>query len=164
MAGEPERVGWIRCLMRCIAQWLPLALSLLTILVGVWQFGEQSAQANREPFLKQQMELAFEASSSAALLANETDPVEWEKARKTFLRLFWGPLKMVENKKVAEKMGAVRTKMEEIVKTHPVAASQLPVTQLDLESRELACELRSLVLTSWRANLAAIEGLDDVCS
>jgi hypothetical protein len=61
-------------------------------------------------------------------------------------------------------MGAVKTRMEELVKTHPVAASDLPVTKLDLESRELACELRRLVLSSWRANLAAIEGLDDVCS
>jgi hypothetical protein len=156
MADRPVRAALI--------QWSPLALSLATIVIGIWQFGEQSAQANREPFLKQQMDLAFEASSSAAQLANETDPDEWEKARKTFLRLFWGPLKMVENKKVAEKMGAVKTRMEELVKTHPVAASDLPVTKLDLESRELACELRRLVLSSWRANLAAIEGLDDVCS
>jgi hypothetical protein len=99
MADRPVRAALIQALI----QWSPLALSLATIVIGIWQFGEQSAQANREPFLKQQMDLAFEASSSAAQLANETDPDEWEKARKTFLRLFWGPLKMVENKKSRRK-------------------------------------------------------------
>jgi hypothetical protein len=56
-------------------------LTLLTAGLGIWQFTAQQRQANRLPFLQKQLELCFQATETAARLASETDPVEWEKDR-----------------------------------------------------------------------------------
>ena len=60
---------------------IPWLLTLLTAMVGIWQFTAQQRQANRQPFLQKQLELCFQATETAGRLASETDPEEWEKAR-----------------------------------------------------------------------------------
>jgi len=138
---------------------IPWLFSLATIAVGIWQFADTSAQANREPFLKQQLEFCFEASRTVAQLANETDPVEWEKARKTFWQLYWGPLVIVENQEVEFAMGKVKAKLEAVVPNLPVLPKQLPLKALDAESRDLACAARRLILASWRVTLPPLKYL-----
>ena len=95
---------------------IPWLLSLVTIGVGIWQFADKTAQANREPFLTRQLELCFEASDAGATLATETDPVLWEKARKSFWRLYWGPLSVVEDSAVEGAM----VKLGRLVPDHAV--------------------------------------------
>src|SRR3954451_14136103 len=79
---------------------LPWILSIITVAVGLWQFTAQEEHRNKEAFLKSQLDLCFKATESAASLATETDPAEWEKARKEFWQLYWGPLSVVEDPKV----------------------------------------------------------------
>ena len=138
---------------------IPWLFSLVTIGVGIWQFADSSAQANREPFLKQQLEVSFEASRTVAQLANETNPDEWEKARKTFWQLYWGPLVIVENQEVELAMGNVKTKLEAAVPKLPVQPVQLPLKMLDADSRDLACAVRRLILASWRVALPPLKYL-----
>ena len=133
---------------------IPWVLSVLTFAAGIWQFSAQQTQANRQPFLQKQLELCFQASEAAARLASETDPVEWEKARLTFWRLYWGPLSIVEDR-------AVETAMVELgqsVPAEPVKAPVLPMTSLQPQSIKLAHAARDLVLTSWNVRLPALQG------
>jgi hypothetical protein len=51
----------------------------------------------RKPFLDRQLTLYTEATQTAAILATSENPVELEKARRTFWELYWGNLAMVEN-------------------------------------------------------------------
>src|SRR5262249_35275444 len=83
---------------------IPWILSLITAGVGIWQFTVQQRQANRQPFLQKQLELAFQASETASRLATVTDPTDWERARHHFWLLYWGPLSVVENPAVEEQM------------------------------------------------------------
>jgi hypothetical protein len=41
--------------------------SLLTAVLGNWQFTAQQRQANRQPFLQKQLELSFQATETARL-------------------------------------------------------------------------------------------------
>jgi hypothetical protein len=132
---------------------IPWLFSLATIGVGIWQFADQSAQANREPFLKRQLDLCFEASEAGAKLATETDPAEWEKARKSFWLLYWGPLNMVEDRAVATAMHA----LGERVPHDAAPPGALPMRQLEGASRDLARAARDLILRSWRVDLPPLD-------
>ncbi len=132
---------------------IPWLLSVVTVVVGIWQFSVQQSQANKQPFLQKQLELAFEATNAAASLASETDPAEWEKARKTFWRLYWGPLSIVEDRAVE----AAMVKMGSGVPKQPVDNPQLPMTALQAPSYQLAHAVRNLVLTSWKVDLPALQ-------
>jgi hypothetical protein len=84
-----------------VAPWL---LSLGTALVGIWQFRAGQSQANKRPFLEQQLAISIEATDTVARLATETDPEEWDKARQAFWRLYWGRLALVEDRGVEARM------------------------------------------------------------
>ena len=124
--------------------------------VGFWQFTIQQRQANRLPFLQKQLELCFQATETASRLASETDAIEWEKARVTFWRLYWGPLSIVEDQAVESAMVALGRLVPEKPGAAPV---ELPMTALGVPSYELAHAVRNLVLTSWNVNLRALRGL-----
>src|SRR5213080_447818 len=79
---------------------VPWILSLITAAVGIYQFQTQQAEANKRPFLEQQLATVTEATDLAARLATETDPAEWEKDRAAFWRLYWGRLAIVEDRAV----------------------------------------------------------------
>ena len=70
-----------------VIQW---AISILTVAVGIWQFSTQQRQANSTPFLQKQLELAFQSSETASILATETNMEKWEQARQRFWVLYWG--------------------------------------------------------------------------
>jgi hypothetical protein len=132
---------------------IPWLLSVLTVAVGIWQFTDQQARSNKEAFLKAQLDLCFQATDAAARLATETDQAEWEKARKTFWRLYWGPLSVVEDRKVEAAMVA----LGRIVPAGP-GSHDLPMQPLQRPSLDLAHAVRDLILTSWNVDLPPLQG------
>ena len=133
---------------------IPWVLTLLTAVLGIWQFTAQQRQANRQPFLQKQLELSFQATETAGRLASETNPIEWEKARITFWVLYWGPLSIVENPAVE---GATFD-LGKLVPKEPVNAPKLPMTSLGVPSYRLAHAVRDLVLASWNVDLPPLQG------
>lgn len=131
---------------------IPFLLSMATILVGIQQFSEKQAQANREPFLKKQLEIGFEASEVAARLASETDATKWETARQRFWQLYWGPLSIVEDPSVEAEM----VNLGRLVPKAPSSSSDLPMTSLQGPSYRLAHAIRQLTLTQWEIDLPAL--------
>jgi hypothetical protein len=95
-----------------------------------------------------------EASNAAARWATETDPIEWEKARKTFWRLYWGPLDMVEDRNVESAM----VKLGGLVRRDPVPQGSIPMPQLQQPSLALAHAARDLILASWNVTLEPLQG------
>ncbi|MBL29536.1 MAG: hypothetical protein CMM50_18555 [Rhodospirillaceae bacterium] len=134
---------------------IPWLLSILTIAVGGWQFWLKVDQANKEPFLRKQLELAFEASEVAAQLATTTDPETWEEARQGFWKLYWGPLAIVEDRDVE----AAMVRFSKVIPDEPAAQITLPVDKLRVPSLELAHATRDLILESWNVKLAPLEGM-----
>jgi hypothetical protein len=143
--------GMNRLNLTVVVPWL---LTLLTAVLGIWQFTAQQQQANRQPFLQKQLELSFLATETAARLASETDAQEWEKARVTFWRLYWGPLSVVEDRAVESAM----VELGKLVPPRPVNAPQLPMSSLEVPSYKLAHAVRNLVLDSWKVDLPALQG------
>jgi hypothetical protein len=132
---------------------VPWILTLLTALVGIWQFTAQQSQANRQPFLQKQLELAFQASETAGRLATATEPAEWEKARLTFWQLYWGPLSIDEDPKVASAM----FQFGNLLPAEPLPNPKLPMTSLQGPSHNLALAVRDLVLESWNVSLPPLQ-------
>lgn len=132
---------------------VPWLLSLGTALVGIWQFRAGQSQANKRPFLEQQLAISIEATDTVARLATETDPEEWDKARQAFWRLYWGRLALVEDRGVEARMVRFGRK----IATGPVAADRLPMTELQDPAIDLAYAARQLILRSWNIKLARLE-------
>ena len=78
--------------------------AVVALLGTALQSWRERQQSNRRPFLEKQLELCFAASEAAAQLVTEPDPVEWEKARLVFWRLYWGVLSIVEDPEVESAM------------------------------------------------------------
>jgi hypothetical protein len=129
---------------------LAALLALVGTLLTSW-YGQ--SQKNREPFLTKQLELCFEASDAASRLATEPDPVEWEKARRSFWRLYWGVLSIVEDPEVERAM----VKLGDLVPPKPISDVQLPAESLQDPSYELAHAIRRLLLKSWNINLPPLD-------
>jgi hypothetical protein len=140
-------------LVHSIPTVVPWILTLATIVVGIWKFSQQQMQANRQPFLQKQLELCFQATETVARLASETDPTEWEKARITFWRLYWGPLSIVEDWSVEGEM----VKLGKLVPGHAGTALELPMKSLEVPSYHLAHAVRELVLASWNVDLPPLQ-------
>ncbi len=140
-----------------IGKWsmvIPWFLSLATAAIGIWQFGVQQRQANRRPFLEQQLTTCIEATDVASRLATETDPLEWEKQRTAFWRLYWGRLALVEDRDVEECMVQFGVALH----ARLVSDTPLPATELQILSLSLAHAARNLILHSWNIKLEPLRG------
>ena len=138
-------------------QWtviLPWVLSVLTAGAGIWQFAVQQGQANKRPFLEQQLAISVETTDTAARLATETDPVEWDKARASFWRLYWGRMSLVEDRGVESRM----VEFGRLIPMGPIAADKLPQENLQVPALNLAHAQRQLILESWGVKLAPLQG------
>lgn len=131
---------------------VPWVISLVTIAFGWYQFVNNQAQSNREPFLKKQLELGFEVSDSVAVLASSTDPDRWESARSDFWRLYWGQLSIVEDKAVEGAM----IDLGRAIPRKPVSKLTLPMTALQDPSYRLAHAIRELSMRNWDVYLPAL--------
>lgn len=135
---------------------IPWLMSIATIAIGIWQYADKQAQANREPFLKEQLDLVFEASNVVSTLANTTNTETWELNRERFWVLFWGPLGVVESRQVARCMAAAGTKIPKPGKPMP----ELPLSDLENVSLALSHASRELILNSWQVSLPKLDGSD----
>jgi|ERR1700733_5823687 hypothetical protein len=142
---------------------IPWLLAIIATAIGAWQFILQQRQANlqlilqqqhanQHPFLQRQLDLCFEASDAASRLAMETDPAEWEKARHTFWRLYWGTLCIVEDPGVATEMFKFGVLLGKVPVNTP-----LPVTSLQSSSYDLGLKARGLILKSWQIDLPSLK-------
>lgn len=50
----------------------------------------------RQPFFEKRLELYIEVTTAASTIASSTDPAEVLKAKAEFWRLYWGPLRVVD--------------------------------------------------------------------
>jgi hypothetical protein len=132
---------------------IPWVLTLITLSVGIWQYVDKAAQANREPFLRQQLALAVETSEVVATLATTTDPAAFETARARFWVLYWGPLAFVEDWNVETSMVAIGKAVPEPGTPVP----PLPLSALEVPSLNLAHALRDLSLDAWNADLGGVD-------
>jgi hypothetical protein len=133
---------------------VPWMLTLVSLTVSAWQYNATTRQKNLEPFLKTQLEFTLKATDSLASLAVETDPVKWEESRKTFWKLYWGSLAIVEDKGVEQAM----VKAGALVPKAPVPSPTLPMASLNNVSLDLAHKGRELILKSWGAELPPLDG------
>jgi hypothetical protein len=129
-----------------------LTVGILTVAGGMLARWREQQQANKRPFLEKQLELCFAVTDTASRLAIETDPMEWEKARLAFWRLYWGPLSIVENRAVE----AAMVELGDSVPKRPVDPATLPMTELQVPAYRLAHAARDLVLRSWNVDLPAL--------
>jgi hypothetical protein len=138
---------------------VPWVLTVATAGIGIWQYADKQAQTNREPFLREQLKLVFEASEAVSKLATLTDAAEWEKARTDFWVLYWGPLGIVEDPAVAKCM----IKAGALVPRPGQPVPPLPLASLEPHSIRLSHAARDLVLDSWNVSLPPLqpERLDD---
>ena len=135
----------------------PWLLSIVTIAIGIWQYADKQAQANRKPFLQKQLELVFEASDTVALLATTSNDGEWLKAHARFWTLYWGPLGIVENQAVVHCMvQAGRIIGEPGLNVAP----ELPLSKLHGTSLALAVASRELILDSWQVELPPLDNVN----
>jgi hypothetical protein len=73
-------------------------VAVVAVAVGVWQYRLTSQSEFIRPVREAQLKLYQEASSAAAVLATlRHDAPDWIKAKQEFLRLYYGPLAMVED-------------------------------------------------------------------
>ena len=73
-------------------------VAVVAVAVGVWQYRLTSLREFIKPVREAQLKLYQEASSAAAQIATlQQESPEWIKARQEFLRLYYGPLAIVES-------------------------------------------------------------------
>ena len=77
---------------------LTLAIGTVAIGTGLMQYHYTSRDEFLKPIRETQLKLYVDASSAAASLATlPPDSKEWNQAHEDFLRLFYGPMAIVEN-------------------------------------------------------------------
>mgnify|MGYP003642440668 CR=1 FL=1 len=141
---------------------VPWVLSIVTILIGIGTFYAEQRQANRKPFLEEQLDLGFQASTVVATLATTTDRDEWNAARIKFWLLYWGPLSVVEDKGVEGCMVSIG----KLVPGPAAVTPDLPMARLETLSYRLSHKVRDMVRTSWGVDLSPLPdraSQDDRC-
>jgi hypothetical protein len=143
----------------------PVALigTLVTLIIGagtfIWgvvTYRDAKKTEGKQPFNKEQFALCFEASNLASKLATETNPEEWDAARRNFWRLYYGPLCIVEDEDVARAMIAVG---KLIPKPDLPRPDTLPIasTEYRQASIDLAHKVRALIQKTWDVELAPLQ-------
>lgn len=129
---------------------VPWVLTLATIGIGIWQYGDKATQASREPFLREQLRFAVETSEVVARLATTTDAVQWEKDRLRFWAIYYGPLAIFEDTGVESRMVLAG----QIVPRPGTPLPALPFNLLQSRALHLDHEFRRLILQAWGVDMA----------
>ena len=111
-------------------------------------------QEFRKPFWQRRIDLYFDASDAVAKLANLKDGSEREKARERYEQLFYGPLVIVEDDKVAAAMVDIRTYLEQC-DVDPKSYNRATLNGLSLA---LADSCRESIGESWQTKLESLKG------
>lgn len=131
------------------------AIAIVTITIGLLQFGHTYALSMRQPFLKSQMDQCLAASESVARLASTLDVATWKKARQEFWMLYLGPLAIVENvdptgqNLVAAAMVEFRHELDKVDPAAPV----LPLSDLRGSALAVSHACRDLLVARWKAGI-----------
>jgi hypothetical protein len=143
-------------------EWIKFAvtasITIVTITVGLLQFGHTYAQSVRQPFLKSQMDQCLAASESVARLASSVDFDTWKKAREQFWMLYLGPLAIVENvdpsgkNLVASAMVDFGTELRKVDAAKP----QLPLSHLEGRAIAVSHACRDLMISRWRIGILGL--------
>jgi hypothetical protein len=132
--------------------------SIIAFAWGIYKYADAREQANKEPFLKEQLSLCFRASDVASRLTTESDPTKWNEARLEFWRLYYGPLCIVEDEAVEEAMVLLGYR---IPKPEQPIPDRLPIEDNGFRkaSLTLAHAARKLILDAWDIEIGSLKGL-----
>ena len=73
-------------------------VAVIAVAAGLWQYRWTSKREFIKPIREAQLKLYQEATSAAAQIATlQRETCEWAKAKQEFLRLYYGPLAIVED-------------------------------------------------------------------
>jgi hypothetical protein len=119
---------------------------------GVFQFYRSTELSFRKPYWEKLLALYVDACSCAAAMGTTTSEAEWNAARATFWKLYYGPLCLVEDQKVEEAMVELGTVLESMT-----FESRMPNVLTSL-SLELAYACRNSIRNDWRVPLEFLMG------
>lgn len=119
---------------------------------GVYQFYRSIELGFRKPYWEKLLALYEEACSSAALLASTNDEAEWNLARNTFWKLYYGPLCLVEDLGVEEAMVQFGNSLEN------TAFAERDIKKLSDLALSLAYACRDSIRSDWRVPLKKLRG------
>jgi hypothetical protein len=94
-----------------LSAYAPLG-AIVVFIWGLFKFSHSNELSFKRPFWEKQLELYTEATSAAAILCSASDEDDWAKAKKEFLRLYFGPLCLVESDEVAGAMKLIKTELD----------------------------------------------------
>jgi len=140
---------------------LPIVVAVLGILFGLLQYRSTSHDEFLKPIREAQLQLYQDASSAAATLstAPKGSP-EWKKAKGDFLRLYYGPLAIVENyeHKEGKKNEAITVERAMIAFKSCLDNTDCPNDTMLSLSLALAHTCRISLGTSWGFSDAQLQG------
>jgi hypothetical protein len=90
-----------------------IVISVGTFAHSVVKDWASALRDTKRPFFEKQLTLYFEAAEAATTLSNhDIDSDSWRKARTRFYELYWGPLGVVEDRRVSQAMVDFRSAFE----------------------------------------------------
>jgi hypothetical protein len=119
---------------------------------GVYQFRRSTELGFRKPYWERLLALYIEVCSATAVLAKTRSQEDWEVARNTFWKLYYGPLCLVEDNRVEEAMVQFGEALGDIEFTSDRKAV------LSHLSLRLAYACRNSIRADWRVPLEYLEG------
>lgn len=138
-------------------------VAVVAVAVGVWQYRLTSQSEFIKPVREAQLKLYQEASSAAAQIATlQHESPEWTKAKQEFLRLYYGPLAIVESFDHATESGERLTVEDAMIIFKSCLDDEKQCNELDADlpglSLALAHSCRESLGRSWGYEVKQLEG------
>jgi hypothetical protein len=145
--------------------WLPVLIAAIPISAGIFQYYTTRQTEFRKQFWEEQINLYKQAADAASEIAMAPSLEASTSARKTFWRLYWAKLSILEDKEVEQAMISFGARLGECEsgKGAPCFGVQdgSAKTDLRLRSYHLAHCLRFSLLETW--NPAKLDDSRDTC-
>jgi hypothetical protein len=124
-------------------------LAIIGAGMGLWKYFDAAEKEFRKPYWERQISFYFQATSSAAILATSHDQKTLKEAEAKFWELYWGPLALVEDRRVEAAMVRYGDCLED-KKCNGNSLQQL--------SLNLAHTCRQSLGASWNLKLEELQG------
>jgi hypothetical protein len=144
-------------------RWSKLLTPVFALFAAVWVVWQYVDTANREsttPFYEERLKDCRAASSAAAMIAEPVEPTKQQEQQDIFWGLYYGPLVMVENQVVSDKMdsfGRVLISYAPQLRDGSVKADILE--ELQAKALDISSACRDLTSQDFRLHLAGIDKL-----
>ena len=135
-----QRELWVKC--------VTAAVVIFGTAIGLWKYLDSVEKDFRKPYWERQVSLYFEATSAAAILASSQNEKDLAEAEALFWRLYWGPLALVEDRRVEKAMFRFGKCLNQ----------GCPKRDLQDLSLALAYACRHSLGASWDINLESLKG------